>query len=75
MPESAGGQGKAYDASVQTGPPTTPEQFQRQRELLADEAEEQVKVIEEKLAGVKEALAAKKAEAKALRREANEGVE
>ena len=40
---------------------------------LADDADAAVKVIEEKLAGVKATLVAKKAEAKQLRAEARKG--
>lgn len=40
---------------------------------LADEAEAAVKTIETKIAGMKEALAAKKTEAKQLRTEARKG--
>lgn len=69
--EGAGASGAANDARVQIG--TTPEDLQAERERLADEAEAQVGVIEEKLAGVKEALTAKKAEAKQLRAEARKG--
>jgi len=75
MAGSAGGSGSAGDAKVQTGPPPPTEQIQAQRERYADEAEQAVKTIEAKLAGVKESLATAKAEAKRLRAEANEGAE
>lgn len=73
MAEQAGGSGQAGDAQVQTGEPPEAAEIQAQRELLADQAETAVAVIEEKLAGVKESLAAAKAEAKRLRKQADEG--
>lgn len=75
MAGTAGASGAANDAQVQTGPPPTTEAAQALREQLADEAEQAVEVIQGKLDGVKAALAAKKAEAKALRAEADQGGE
>jgi hypothetical protein len=73
MAASAGAAGAANDAKVEIGPPATTEATQRQREQLADEAEQAVKAIEAKLAGWKQTLADKKAEAKQLRAEADKG--
>jgi hypothetical protein len=65
------------NASVATGPPMPPDTEQQHKQQLAeqaaDEAEAAVEVIEAKLAGIKQALADRKAEAKRLRKEADEG--
>jgi hypothetical protein len=64
-------------ATVQTGPGLPPEDEaahkQRLAEIYADQADAEVKAIEAKLAGWKQTLADKKAEAKRLRAEAKEG--
>jgi hypothetical protein len=64
-------------ATVQTGPGLSPEDEaahkQRLAEVYADQADAEVKAIEDKLAGWKQTLADKKAEAKRLRAEAKEG--
>jgi hypothetical protein len=73
MAASAGASGAANDAQVEVGPPPTTEAVQRIREQLADQAEAEVKAIEEKLAGWQQALKDKKAEAKQLRAEAKGG--
>jgi hypothetical protein len=65
------------NASVAVGPPMPPDEERQHKQRLAsqaaDEAEAAVEVIEAKLAGIKESLAAAKAEAKRLRKEADEG--
>ena len=82
MTEVAEGSGAAYDATVLTNEELIAElqrrgefplTLQQQREHYADEAEAAVEAIEAKLAGWKQALADKKAEAKRLRAEAKEG--
>lgn len=87
MTEVAEGSGTAYDATALTSVSVEelkaelarrgeyPLSAQQQRERYADEAEAAVKVIEAKLAGMKESLATAKAEAKRLRAEADEGRE
>jgi hypothetical protein len=67
MPTSANGAGAAPDASVETGPEQPAEASRAIAEQLADQADAEVEAIEEKLAGWKQALADKKAEAKRLR--------
>jgi molecular chaperone GrpE (heat shock protein) len=66
------------NASVATGPPMPPDTEQQHKQQLAeqaaDEAEAAVALIEAKLAGMKETLATAKADAKRLRKEADEGV-
>jgi hypothetical protein len=61
------------NAQVETGPALTAdaEAEHRRRILteLADQTDNEVKTIEAKLDGIKEALSAKKAEAKALRQQ------
>jgi hypothetical protein len=61
------------NAQVETGPALTSdaEAEHRRRILteLADQTDNEVKTIETKLDGIKEALTAKKAEAKALRQQ------
>ena len=67
---SANGHGSAGDSEVDTGEvPAFAEARKRHEYLiaLADDAEAAVTVIEEKLEGMKAALAAKKAEAKQAR--------
>jgi hypothetical protein len=65
--------------AVATGGAMPPEEERAHKrqlaEMYADEAEAAVKVIEAKLAGTREALAAKKAEAKELRAAARKGGE
>jgi molecular chaperone GrpE (heat shock protein) len=66
------------NASVAVGPPMPPDEEQQHKQRLAeqaaDEAEAAVVAIEAKLAGMKERLATAKADAKRLRKEADEGV-
>jgi hypothetical protein len=73
MPVAGAADGAAPDAQVETGQAADPAQVQADRERLATEAEKAVKVIEGVLAGTKDALAAKKAEAKQLRSDADKG--
>jgi hypothetical protein len=65
------------NASVAFGGPMSPdreaEHQQQLRELYADEADQRVRLIEEKLAGVQAALADAIAEAQRLRAEAQKG--
>lgn len=64
-------------ATAEIGPELSPEQEAEHRQQLADtyadEAEQAVEVIEEKLAGMQQTLKDKKAEAKRLRAEAKGG--
>lgn len=64
-------------ASVAVGPPMEPDAEadlrRRQAQTYADEAEQAVAVIEEKIAGMKQTLKAKQAEAKQWRAEADGG--
>lgn len=83
----AEGGGKAYDAEVLTASSTEelkaelarrgelPLDAQQQRERYADEADAAVATIEAQLDSVKEALKAKKAEAKQLRADVDEGAD
>jgi hypothetical protein len=63
-------------ASTETGPQFSPEEEAAHRQQLAetyaDEADQAVAAIEEKLAGMQQTLKDKKAEAKRLRAEAKE---
>jgi hypothetical protein len=65
------------NASAAIGPPMPPDEEAQHKQLLAelyaDQAEQAVETIEGVLAGVKESLATAKADAKRLRKEANEG--
>lgn len=72
MAESPSAAGSAADAIVSTAPAAAGDDL-AYRQTLAAEAEAAVKTIEKQLAGIKEALAAKKAEAKALRADAEKG--
>jgi hypothetical protein len=67
----------SVNASAATGPAMEPDQEaahkQRLAEIYADEAEQAVKVIEAKIAGMQASLKTAKAEAKRLRAEADAG--
>lgn len=65
---------RGVGAQVAIGPPMSPEEEAAHKRRLAaqsaDQAEAEVQVMQAKLDGIKESLAAKKAEAKELRAEA-----
>lgn len=72
MTSSAGGSGKANDATVATGPATPEvERSQAYRLALADDAERVVEIIQAKYDGIRESLATARAEAQRLRAEAD----
>jgi Skp family chaperone for outer membrane proteins len=66
--ETAKAGGAAHDATVETGPPDPDHAVRERRQAYVAQLEAEVAAIEEKLAGWRDALAAKKAELKQARR-------
>lgn len=73
MSSTSRANGAAPDAGVDTGGDEAAVDAQAQREVYAEQAEQAVKTIKAKIAGMKETLATAEADAKRLRAEAKGG--
>lgn len=71
--ETASASGEAFDATVQIGPPEPANVSAARRQEYVTQLEAEIAVIEEKMSGWRDALAAKKAELKQARAESKEG--